>query len=301
MANHQPVNFFDIMKLIRAILLLLLFLLNAGWVFATSQYLDLLIVGDTTFELCNFPLEVYLEHKGNRIIGQHKLEVKETALYRGYIATWELKNDSLFLVHLKDGQDKDAKEISLFDEFGSNRIFSYWVTDMLRCLQGEVLQYDEFDRYSSIYEGEGYYAIEKGKLKGATQLNYLERDENRLFPGEDFLCTYLSKKIRHAINKAEREKLDEDSPCDELHIHFDKEGKISFIGYFNRKSREAKEREPENVNEEIILRNARKALKKIPPLMNITHKWYSPHRFSLYFSIHCLKHPEDKEYGCDEE
>lgn len=273
---------------------------KAGYAFATAQAPDLLIIGKDTFSLCNNPLEVYLNQKGSRTIGKHKLKWTNTSLWRSYVATWELKDDSLFLVHLQDNWGRDANDINFSDEFGTDKVFAHWVTDTLRCPQGEMIQYVH-DGYSSIYERDKFYAFKRGKLKGTKSINYLEKDENRLFPGELSLKELLRRKIIKSINKADREQLDEDILSGFLEVHFNKKGKISFIGYLNGWGWGAKTRKPKNINEKIILRNARKALKGLPRLMKVNHKWYRPHRFSLNFSEHCLKYPEDKEYGCKEE
>lgn len=283
------------MKLIKIILLLFI-LSKAGQAFATAQIPDLLIIGKDTFALCNNPLDVYIEQKGSDVIGKHELKVTSTALWRGYVATWELKNDSLFLVHLQDNWGDDSNEISISDEFGSDRVFAHWVTDMLRCPQGEMIQYVH-SGYESIYEGDKFYAIEQGRLKGATSLNYLEKDDNRLFPGEYFLIKYLQKRIIKSIDATERDSLNEDVLSRILKVRFNKEGKISYIGYQSRED----EPTTRDINEEIILRNAQEALRGLPQLMKVNHKWYQPPVLELYFSKHCLKHPEDKEYGCDEE
>lgn len=267
---------------------------------STAQIPDFLIIGKDTFSLCNNPLEAYLEQKGSQTIGKYELKWTNTALWRGYIATWELKNDSLFLGHMQDDWGKDSNEINITDEFGSDRVFAHWVTDTLRCLQGEIIQYVH-DGYASIYEGDKFYAFEQGKLKGTKSLNYLERDENRLFPGEYFLTRFLMRKIIKSINTVDRKNLDESILTNSLTIRFNKKGKISYVGYEEGLGWGGKARKPQNINEEIILRNAKKALKGLPRLMKVNHKWYRPHKFSLRFSEHCLKHPEDKEYGCSEE
>lgn len=118
------------MKLIRTILMVFV-LSKAGYAFATAQAPDFLIIGKDTFSLCNNPLEAYLEQKGSQTIGKYELKWTNTALWRGYVATWELKSDSLFLVYLQDDYGRDANIINLSDEFGTDRVFDHWVTDTL--------------------------------------------------------------------------------------------------------------------------------------------------------------------------
>lgn len=279
------------MKLIKIILLLLV-MTKAGDIFATAQDPDYLIIGKDTFKLCSNPLDVYLEQKGSQTIGKHKLQMTNTGCWRGYVATWLLENDSLFLVRMHI----DKLEINIPDEFGSNKVFAQWVTDTLRCPQGEMLQY-EHDGYASIYEGDKYYAFEQGKLTGTKSANYLEKDKNRLFSGENFLRKILRRKIIESIDTAERDSLDENISSRILSVRFNQEGEISYIGYWSRKG----EPPTKNINEKIILRNAQEVLKGLPQLMKVTHERYWPPTLELHFSEHCLKHPEDKEYGCNEE
>ena len=280
------------MKSIR-IILLLFFVLCSKNLLATAQRGDKLVVNGDTAWIHSFPLEKYLSTKGKRTIGDFDLDKQltiSTALFRGYIATWKLENDSLFLIRIQPTQfsDEEPKELNIQSEFGSDRVFAQWVTTNIIHPQGEILHYSDRD----IYEGEKHYTIEQGKLLATEEVNFLEKDNDLLFPGRSFLYDLIGRTILQSITKIERDSIDKNESCN-LFISFDENRKISHIGFYRR--------EPENLTEEIILRNAKKALANFPQLMKVNHERYHPPTFDLFFSGHCLKFPYDTDFGCGDE
>jgi hypothetical protein len=280
------------MKQFRA-LIILLFVLCSKNLLATGQFGDVLIINGKTVEVFSNPLEQYFEKKGNRTIG--KIDMNEeggcTALWRGYVATWELKNDSLFLVRIEINYCDKPKEINLKNEFGSKKVFADWVNCTIICPKGELLEYVHMG-YASIYEEEKHYIFEQGKLVGTEIINYLERDNNLLFPGIDFLHDTIWTLIIKSISEVEMDSIDADF-CGFLYINFDENGEISRIGF--------SEKEPRNISEEIILRKAKEVLKGFPKLMKVNHEWYQPPVVSLWFNVHCIKFPDSKECMWDYE
>ena len=122
--------------------------------FATGQSGDILIYkGDTLIFFSN-PLEDYFETKGERTINGYELTWTSTACYRGYLATWEMTDDSLYLVRLEKGCFNEASDyFDLSKEFGSNRVFAHWFTGKTIAPKGKLLHYVH-DGYESIYEKE---------------------------------------------------------------------------------------------------------------------------------------------------
>jgi hypothetical protein len=84
------------MKVILTIISLLLFVFTAG---ATEQWPDTLILKGKSYELeyC-YPLEPYFELHPEQRPEDH---IGCTCLYRYYVATYELRNDSLYVVDIE--------------------------------------------------------------------------------------------------------------------------------------------------------------------------------------------------------
>jgi len=148
--------------------ILFLFFLSISFVktFATGQIGDRLIFNGDTLMLFTNPLEDYLSNKPKRTINNYELTWTSTACYRGYIATWEVTNDSLFLLSVQKGcQDENPQYFDLKSEFGASRVFVNWYTGKALAQKGKLLYYVH-DAYESLYETEIEFQIEKGQVIG---------------------------------------------------------------------------------------------------------------------------------------
>ena len=75
--------------------------------------------------------------------------------WRGYEGTWQIVNDSLFLVKLESGCGSKEIDINLlFDKstVTRNGVFADWFSRSLKVNYGKLLDFDEL-RWTSIYEG----------------------------------------------------------------------------------------------------------------------------------------------------
>lgn len=134
--------------------------------FATAQIGDRLIYNGDTLILFSNPLEEYLSNKPQRTINEYELTWTSTACYRGYIATWEIDNDSLFLLKVQKGcQSENLQYFDLANEFGTSRVFANWYTGKALAPKGELLFYVH-DAYESLYESEIEFQIDKGQVIG---------------------------------------------------------------------------------------------------------------------------------------
>ena len=259
---------------------------------ATAQYGDLLITGKDTSWITSNPLEIYFKNKGERTLGDLELEGSCSALWRGYVATWKLESDSLFLVRVQtDYCGDNPKEIDLTTEFNTNHIYANWVNHTLVRTKGELLRYVHAG-YASIYEEEIFYSFNNGILESTSKENYLVRDSTKIFPGENYLRDTIRSIILKTLDNKTRSQFKEKNSCS-LYISFDTSGTINniSIGY-------GQAQEPKNLIEKAVIKNARIALKNFPKLMRVNHFSYRPPSINLFFNGHCLLHPEDREYGC---
>lgn len=106
------------------------------------------------------PLEAWFEAAGNR----PAFHVPHTALWRGYVGTWELEDGKLYLTGLEgmleNGQVVDLKTI--FPDAGK-RVFASWYSGTFSLPQGE-LQNAICIGYSSVYERYLVLVFDKGNL-----------------------------------------------------------------------------------------------------------------------------------------
>ena len=103
---------------------------------ATDQFPDLLVYNSTVYELparqSVFPLEDYYHTVTNVVRPSFSANAgafNSTALWRGYIGIWEIRDASFFLtgIHAWVRSPNDAHRVSLTELFGD------------RCLDGRVL------------------------------------------------------------------------------------------------------------------------------------------------------------------
>lgn len=114
--------------------------------------------------------------------------LQSTACWRGYIGTWEIKDERLYL----------NKVIGRYQMTGSVPVFAEWITAVLRVPQGKVIQPVNMG-FASVCETELHIKIEKGvvvkqrlvdnsskKFDGSKlAFSSLPGSENR-FDGDDF-------------------------------------------------------------------------------------------------------------------
>ena len=115
--------------------------------------------GETHYMTTN-PLGAYFSSAGI----EPGFEYTCSTLWCGYIGTWEIVENRLYLLEL-DGTLKGGEEASVatfFPDF-SDRVFANWYTGAIRISQGKLLKYVHRG-YSSTYERDLTLEIEKGVI-----------------------------------------------------------------------------------------------------------------------------------------
>lgn len=147
-------------------LIILGLVLIPTFVFATAQFGDILIYKGTTYSISSEPLESWFGKEHAR--PNELFKAMCTACWRGYVGTWEIKDDGyLYLVKLVEGScDMDAPEIPLEKVFPGQKgpIKASWFTGTLVVPQGELLQYVHMG-YESIFEKELHIVIKEGRVE----------------------------------------------------------------------------------------------------------------------------------------
>ncbi len=112
--------------------------------------------------MCTEPLGDYFAFGGNK----PEFEFTCTALWRGYVGTWDVINDRLYIVSLT-GTLKDGAEATLETVFPGypDRVFAHWYSGTLRIPEGKILEYVHMG-YGSTYERDRILKIENGVVVG---------------------------------------------------------------------------------------------------------------------------------------
>lgn len=127
----------------------------------TAQFAEHLIYQGKELALCAEPLGSFLESAASTL----KFHADCTALWRGYIGTWSIENDRLYLVALKGSVLTDDKisEVgleALFPDYPDG-VFAHWFTGELRCPSGALLNYVH-GGYASTYERDLFLRVQRG-------------------------------------------------------------------------------------------------------------------------------------------
>ncbi len=126
----------------------------------TAQFSEKLNWSGKKLAMCSEPLDFWLSANGLNL----QFGMSSTACWRGYIGSWEIINDRLYLIGF-DARTEDGKPLGLEDLFPgySKGVFAHWVTREVRCPQGKMLDYVHMG-YASTYEMDLYLTFIKGYL-----------------------------------------------------------------------------------------------------------------------------------------
>lgn len=108
--------------------------------------------------MCAEPLALYFRLTGI----EANFEYPSTALWRGYVGTWEILDGRLYLIGL-DGELKNGSVATVATFFSNNpdRVFAHWYSGEIRLPRGKMLKYVH-GGYDSVYEEDVLLTIDKG-------------------------------------------------------------------------------------------------------------------------------------------
>ena len=129
---------------------------------STAQHPDRLVYKGETVPIFSNPLETFFDASHRRPYFPRG----STACWRGYIATWKIENEYMYLVRMQDCT-QEKKEIPLATVFEDRPepVKADWFSGTLRIPRGNMLRYVHMG-YGSVYERDLFLTIEKGKLVG---------------------------------------------------------------------------------------------------------------------------------------
>ena len=135
----------------------------------TAQVSEKLIYKGQQLNLCAEPLLTYLE----TICSDVKFVGHSSANWRGYVGTWCIEDDRLYLAKLigtvRDGELERPIELGyLFPDYPDG-VFAHWFTGELRCVQGGLIKYVHMG-YASTYEKDLFIRVQKGVVLGDREI-----------------------------------------------------------------------------------------------------------------------------------
>ena len=140
----------------------------------TAQISEKIIINEEEYKLLSEPLASYLEKRNL------KFDVPHTACWRGYRATWELKDRELYLIGFEgeiNGKEVDIK--FLFPDatkvYFPFSVKADWFTGHLRIPIGDMIQYVH-GGFASVYSDEMIIEMEQGNVV-KTSFKHYEYDE----------------------------------------------------------------------------------------------------------------------------
>lgn len=133
----------------------------------TAQIAERLRYKGQDFAMRTTPLSRYFVMAG----ANPSFESYCTALWRGYVGSWEIVDARLYLVGLS-GKLKGGTDASLttfFPDF-PDCVFAHWYSGTIRILQGKQLEYMHRS-YDNTYERDLFLDIERGVVVSARLQN----------------------------------------------------------------------------------------------------------------------------------
>ena len=133
----------------------------------TAQYPEILIHRGQSHNLCEQPLREYLARLRRR--DRPVFGWPSSACLRGYVGTWEFRDDHLCLVGLDallriNGRDTSA-DLDRAMPWAKGCLRATWVNELLRCPEGRLLCYVHA-MYASTYERDRWFKVQDGRLVG---------------------------------------------------------------------------------------------------------------------------------------
>jgi hypothetical protein len=145
--------------------------------YATAQFPDKIIFNGKEYSLHSNPLEAYFEKNPDK---RPKGGVMSTALWRGYVATFEVRDSQLFVKDIQieywdttNKKSHDTKWKSVLTEvFGEQKNVKVdWLTGLLVLPYGKLVNYVHMG-YGSTYEKYYLLEIDNGNYVKSKQFDY---------------------------------------------------------------------------------------------------------------------------------
>jgi hypothetical protein len=174
--------------------------------YATAQYPDKIIFNGKEYSLHSNPLEIYFEKNPDK---RPKGGVMSTALWRGYVATFEVRDSQLFVKDIQieywdttSKKSHDTKWKSVLTEvFGEQKNIKVdWLTGLLVLPYGKIVNYVHMG-YGSTYEKYFLLEINKGDYVKSKQFDYKDYEKFKEKQFEAYKQTDEYKQTKAKLKK----------------------------------------------------------------------------------------------------
>lgn len=181
-------------------------LLTAANLFATAQAPDKIIYNGKEYKLHSNPMEAYFQKFPEK---KPKSEFVSSGLWRGYVATFEIAGNVLYLKDIEVMVRKSTKDKSFETDWKSvlsevvptgQKLKIDWLTGLLVVPYGEIVKYVHMG-YGSTFENYILLEIEKGEFRRAREFDYKEYEKFRERQFEAFKKTEEYKKLVEDLKK----------------------------------------------------------------------------------------------------
>lgn len=166
--------------------------------FSMEDNPDYIITRGDTLEIWEFPLESYFKKDSRPDYLFVDATDKEYNL-KNYVAYWELRNDSLFLLKV----NINSKEIPLSRIFKSNpnnfEIYAFWYNASITTQKGKLMA-------GLLSEFEFIYSFKNGKLTNEETNHYTIFSESDYTNNPELLMKYIQNNIDYSSLKEPYEK-----------------------------------------------------------------------------------------------
>jgi hypothetical protein len=151
-------------------------LLTVASAFATAQAPDKIVYEEKVRALFANPLEDYYESGRKRPLFMISPNTLSSGNWRGYIATWEIDNDTLYLQHVESwiGGRKATLQRLFGKRVRNGRVKATWFSGELRIPDGKQLQYVHMG-YGSVYERDIILTVDKGRITNKAVIDNTQR------------------------------------------------------------------------------------------------------------------------------
>ena len=130
----------------------------------TAQFGEMLILDGKKQSMLTTPLGHYFILSGK----ESGFASTSTACWRGYVGTWEIIDERLYLLSIS-AEYPDGRKAKLKDLFPDypKRVFAHWYSGTLRVPRGDMVHYVHMG-YASTWEFDVRIKVERGVVTGKT-------------------------------------------------------------------------------------------------------------------------------------
>jgi hypothetical protein len=141
----------------------------------TVQMADIILIDGEKLPLFSTPLQSYFNEDNPKpgIFG-----MRLTANWRGYVAVWEISEDTLYLVDISiPGGNADVSLATIFPD-SPGKVKADWYSGTLRIPRGKCIEHMNFG-YGFICEEDLMIEVENGAVKSREIIKHKYKSQNK--------------------------------------------------------------------------------------------------------------------------